>query len=80
MVVAVLFNAGAHVPVIPFNDVVGNGSNIPPEQIGATGLNVGIVVVPIIVTVIIDVLLHPLASFTVMVYGPAARFKNILLD
>ena len=37
-----LFNAGDHVPVIPFNDVVGNAVNVPPEQIGATGLNVGV--------------------------------------
>ena len=43
MVVAVLFNAGLHVPVIPFNDVVGNAVNTLPEQIGATELNVGVV-------------------------------------
>ena len=42
MVVAVLFNAGAHVPVIPSMDVVGNADNTVPEQIGATGLKVGV--------------------------------------
>ena len=42
MVVAVLSSAGAHVPVIPLLDVVGNGFNVPPEQIGATALNVGV--------------------------------------
>ena len=26
------------------SDVVGNGANTPPEQIAATGLNVGVVV------------------------------------
>ena len=67
VVVAVLFNAGAHVPVMPFNDVVGNAFSTAPEQIGATGLNVGVVVVPVVATVIKNVAVHPLASFTVMV-------------
>ena len=40
--VAVLFSAGDQLPVIPFNDVVGNADNVPPEQIGATALNVGV--------------------------------------
>jgi hypothetical protein len=40
-VVAVLFNAGNHVPVIPFNDVVGNGVKTAPEQIAVTAANVG---------------------------------------
>ena len=38
---AVLFNAGAQLPVIPFKEVVGNGFNKVPEHIAATGLNVG---------------------------------------
>ena len=42
VVVVVLFNAGDHTPVIPFVDVVGNGDNMPPEQIGATALKVGV--------------------------------------
>ena len=42
MVVAVLFNAGAQVPGILFNDVVGNGASTSPEHIGATGVNVGV--------------------------------------
>ena len=36
-----MFNASDHVPVIPFNEVVGNADKVPPEQIGATALNVG---------------------------------------
>ena len=51
VVVAVLFNAGDHVPVIPFNEVVGNADKIPPEQIGATALNVGIT---LLLTVIVN--------------------------
>ena len=38
-----LFNAGAHVPVIPLLDVVGNADKVAPEQIGATALNVGVI-------------------------------------
>ena len=38
----VLFNAGDHVPLMPFVDVVGNADSVAPEQIGATGLNVGV--------------------------------------
>jgi len=35
-------SAGAQVPVIPLLDVVGNGFNVPPSQIVATALNVGV--------------------------------------
>ena len=41
--VVVLSNAGDHVPEIPLFDVVGNAFNVPPEQIGATGVNVGVI-------------------------------------
>ena len=40
--VAVLFKAGDHVPLIPLVEVVGNGFNTVPEQIGDTGLKVGV--------------------------------------
>ena len=39
---AVLFSAGAHVPVIPLVEVVGNAVSVAPEQIGATAVNVGV--------------------------------------
>ena len=42
--VAVLFNAGDHVPVILLSEVVGRAANTPPEHIAATGLNVGVTV------------------------------------
>ena len=77
---ALLLSAGDHVPVIPFSEVVGSGDRIPPEQIEATGLNVGVVLIPAIETVIPDVAVHPLASLTVIVYGPDARLKKMLLD
>ena len=48
---AVLFNAGDQLPVIPLSDVVGNADNVPPEQIGATALNVG---VTLLLTVIVN--------------------------
>ena len=40
---AVLFRAGDQVPFIPLRDVVGRGSSVPPEQMGATATNVGVV-------------------------------------
>ena len=42
MVVAVLFNAGDHVPVIPLFEVVGNAAKVAPEHIGATAVKVGV--------------------------------------
>ena len=42
VVVAVLFNDGDHVPLIPLFDVVGNGDNVAPEQIAVTGVKVGV--------------------------------------
>ena len=41
-VVAVLFSEGDHDPVTPFKEVVGKGVNASPEQIGVTGLKVGV--------------------------------------
>ena len=57
MVVSVLFIAGDQVPVIPSIDVVGNGDNSAPEQIAATGLNVG-VMFGLTVTVNVVVVAH----------------------
>ena len=37
-----MFNTGAQVPVIPFNEVVGRAERVAPEQIGATAVNVGV--------------------------------------
>ena len=41
--VAVLFKAGAQVPVKPLFEVVGSADKVAPEHIGATGLNVGVI-------------------------------------
>ena len=51
--VAVLFKAGAHVPLIPLLEVVGKAVKVAPEQIGATPVNRGIV--PELFTVIVSV-------------------------
>jgi len=47
-----LSNAGDHEPVMPLLEVVGNGDKVAPEQIGATAVNVGVVLV---LTVIVNV-------------------------
>jgi hypothetical protein len=36
-----LFIAGDQVPLIPSREVVGNGAEVPPAQIGGAGLKVG---------------------------------------
>ena len=59
-----LFNAGDHVPVIPSMDVVGNADKTAPEQIGATGLKVGVMFG---LTVIVNV--------TVVAHNPAVGVK-----
>jgi len=38
----VLSKVGAHVPVMPLLEVVGNGINVAPEHIGAIAVNVGV--------------------------------------
>jgi hypothetical protein len=43
VVVAVLFKAGVHVPVMPLFDVVGRAASLAPEHIGTTAINVGVV-------------------------------------
>ena len=54
VVVAVLLSAGDHEPVIPLVDVVGKGDKVPPEQIGATAVNVGVIFgLTVIVSVVV---------------------------
>jgi hypothetical protein len=52
----VLFTAGDHVPVILFVDVVGS-VNVPPLQMAATWVNVG-VMFGLTVTLIVAVVAH----------------------
>ena len=53
--VAVLFNAGDHVPVMLLSEVVGNAAKAPPEQIAATGLKVGVAIgLTVMVNVVVD--------------------------
>ena len=37
-----MFNAGDQVPVMPLLEVVGSAVRVAPEQIGATAVNVGV--------------------------------------
>ena len=49
-----MFNAGDHEPLMLLIDVVGNAVNAAPEQIGATGLKVGVTVgLTVIVNVVV---------------------------
>ena len=52
--VTVLLRAGAHVPVIALFDVVGSAASGSPEQIGATAVNVGVMLgLTVIVNVVV---------------------------
>ena len=51
----VLSNAGAHVPVMPLLEVVGNGVSVAPEHIGATAVNVGVALVFIVIVNVVVV-------------------------
>ena len=37
-----MFNAGDQLPLIPLVEVVGKAAKVPPEQIGATVVKVGV--------------------------------------
>lgn len=54
---ALLFNAGAQVPLMLLVDVVGSGLSVPPAQIGATAVNDG-VMIGLTVMVIVAVAAH----------------------
>jgi hypothetical protein len=56
-VVAVLSNAGDHIPVIPLFEVVGNADKVAPEHIAVTCVNVG-VMFGFTVIVIVAVVAH----------------------
>ena len=49
-----MFKAGAQVPVTPLLDVVGRAVSVAPEQIGATAVNVGVILG---LTVIVNVVM-----------------------
>ena len=54
MVVAVLSKAGVQVPVTPLLEVAGNAVRVAPEQIGATAVNIGVILgLTVIVKVVV---------------------------
>ena len=73
-VVAVLFNAGDQVPVIPFVEVVGKAAKVAPEQIGFTCVNNGIE--PELTIIVINPLEAHCPEFGVKVYKVVAVLFN----
>jgi hypothetical protein len=71
VVVAVLFRAGDQEPAILLLEVVGNALSVPPEQIAATCVNVGVVNGFTITVVAADVAEQLLLFVTATVYEPA---------
>lgn len=65
VVVAVLFNAGDQVPLIPLLEISGKGFKLPPVQIAGTGVKLGLRT-GLTAIVIVAVLAHcPLAGVNV---------------
>ena len=62
---AVLFNAGDQVPVMPLFDVVGRGDKAAPEQMGATGLKVGVTFGLTVTVYVVDIAHWPLSGVNV---------------
>ena len=67
VVVAVLFNAGDQVPVILLVDVVGNADRDPPEHIGATCVNVGMIFGLTVIDIVAVVAHNPAVGVNVYV-------------
>ena len=47
-----MFRTGAHEPVIPLSEVVGNAVNTVPEQTGETAAKVGMITASIVTVVV----------------------------
>ena len=78
--VAVLSSAGVHVPVMALVDVVGRAVKVAPEQIAATGLNVGVITSDMVTDVVAVVPGHPplAATVYVTVYIPAVLVPGVM--
>ena len=55
VVVDILFKAGDQVPVIPLLEVVGKANKVPPEQIAATGVKVGVKTGSILIDTVVKI-------------------------
>jgi len=54
----VLFNAGLHVPVMPFVDVNGSTGATAPEQIGVTAAKVGVTFGVMVISKVVAAVAH----------------------
>jgi hypothetical protein len=63
--VVVLFITGDQVPVIPFNDVVGNAAKAAPAHIGVIAAKVGVTIGFTTITFVIEVAHCPLLGVKV---------------
>lgn len=72
---AVLLSAGNQVPLMPLVEVVGNGDNTAPAQIGPTALKVGVTLPWLTVIVSVAVPPHWLGAGTNVYVVVAVLFK-----
>jgi hypothetical protein len=78
VVVAILFKAGAQVPVIPLVDREGNAAMPPPEQIGPTGLKVGTMLGLIVMDMVAVVAQNPATGVNVYTVVPTVVVLIVL--
>ena len=61
----VLFNDGLQLPVMPLVDAVGNALKLPPEQIGATCVKVGVTFGFTVMVIVVVVAHNPVVGVNV---------------
>ena len=49
-----MFNAGDQTPLIPLLEVVGSADKLAPEQIAATGVNVGVTFEVTVISIVVE--------------------------
>ena len=49
-----MFNAGDQTPLIPLLEVVGSADKLAPEQIAATGVNVGVTFELTVISIVVE--------------------------
>ena len=77
VVVAVLFNAGDQLPVMPFVEIVGNAVNGAPEQIAETAAKVGVLIGLTVIVNVVNVVEVHWPGFGVKVYIVVVVLSNV---
>ena len=73
-----MFIAGLHVPVMPSSEVAGNGESTAPSQMGATALNVGVMIGLMVTIPVTDSETQPVLLFVIItLYVPPTVVEKV---